>query len=102
MTAEHERAMLWAVDRKGTTVEGDDPSLVHIERINVRELANANDRFLRLLVPELAEETVLGRHVRDLLAVGRWRHICVVPEHNDGRSETFDLYGTPAEHGLLA
>jgi len=79
-----------------------DSSLVHIERIDLRELAASGDPFLYLFVPDSAEETALGRHVRDLLAVGLWRRLCIVPERDDGRSDVFDLYGIATERGRPA
>jgi hypothetical protein len=68
-----------------------------IGRVDVRELAGAGDRFQRVVAPHFAEEIALGRHVRQLLASGRWEQIHIVP-HRDGdvlSDHVFDLYGVP-------
>jgi hypothetical protein len=71
-----------------------------IVQIDLRELAAASDRFLNLVVPDLAEETALGRYVREQLATGQWRQLCLVPQREDGLSRyRFDVYGTPLASG---
>ena len=69
----------------------------YIGRADVRELAVSGDPFLRLVAPNLAEELALGRYVRELLAIGRWQQIHVVPHVDGGRTSdhVFDFYGSP-------
>jgi len=53
-----------------------------------------------LIVPDLASETALGRYIRELLAIGQWREICIQPARDEPR-ECFDVYGVAAGPGPL-
>ena len=56
---------------------------------------------LALSLPsDLASETALGRYIRELLAMGRWREICIQPTRDEPH-ECFDVYGVAAETGPL-
>jgi hypothetical protein len=85
---------------KDATLVSPGSPFVHIARIDVRELSVSGDRFLSLIVPDLASETALGRYIRELLAVGRWREICIQPTRDEPH-ECFDVYGVAAEPGPL-